>query len=149
MKKPNHMKHPVEFLESMKVLKGRYIESIKLGISKSDYERSIGASCLLCNPIDVEENRYSIEYDIRFNKNNNYGCNNDFFTVSCSNLGCPWIVITGMTCCKWSEKYVIYGSPLDHVYNTNDIETMKNRVRQLDRWIKIYEKYIDQHLQKK
>lgn len=141
MRKPQYMKYPVQFLESMKELKNRYNGAIDAGVTKQIFEAEHGMRCLLCNPIGIETTRADIEWQIR-KDTEPY---RDKFNRSCAILGCPWIVITGMTCCDYSERKVTGCNHNKHVYNTNDVSIMKQRVRQIDRWIKIYEKYIDEN----
>ena len=51
-------------------------------------------------------------------------------TASYSCRSCPWMVILGDTC---SSK---------HIYWSENVKEQKNRIRQLKRWIKIYEKEL-------
>lgn len=108
MKNEYYFKHGKEYIDSMEVLIGRYKESIKLGISKRQYEQENSMKCLLCNPI---------------------GINRGIF-IRCITMGCPWVVISGQTCPS-------------NVYETTDVKIMKNRIKQLHNWIKIYKKHME------
>lgn len=123
MRNKKAFKHGEAFIHSMEVLIERYNKAIKLGISKWDYEDREDLKCLLCNPLDIEENR---ENSIR-----NDGIFTDF-EQRCAILGCPWIVITGKTC---DDRPIT-------AYNSYNVSTMKRRVNQLRNWIKIYKYHM-------
>ena len=62
-------------------------------------------------------------------------CNSDNFCNYC-----PWTWITGMNCVKWNKNRdyeVSQNSKLDSLRET------KLRIRQIKRWIKILEKYVE------
>jgi hypothetical protein len=131
MKRPDLIKNQKMFINSMKVLITRYQEAMKLGIPKSDYESEHNLQCLLCNPLGSKITHRTIE--------RKYDCS---FDSACEKLGCPWMVIQGMSCCDYSEKHITY-SLFDHFYNMYDEKIMKNRIKQLRRWIEIYKKSLE------
>lgn len=132
MKNEKHFKHGDAFIHSMEVLIERYKKAIELEISKWDYEKRNKMSCLLCNPIGIENNQHN-SYDIDEDGDTVY----TYFDDKCKNLGCPWIVILGMTCSEFDT------GTLNDVYNTNNPIIMKRRIRQLNNWIKIYQKHME------
>ena len=141
MKKPELMKMPEKFLPSMEELVVRYKKARSLKISKGNYELYHGMNCLLCNPLGTEVSRDSVkeDMDIQFRGYKYYT-----FESACAELGCPWIVITGLTCCGYSNRYIKNGD-IQHVYASSDNRIMTNRIKQLQRWIAIYKKYIDEN----
>jgi hypothetical protein len=121
-----------EFIESMKELIKRYQTAIKLGMSKKDYEDAEGLDCLLCNPLGTKENREFHKKPRRFD-----------FEIPCIKLGCPWMVILGMTCCDFSNSRAEGVDGFDHIYSTDNADVMKRRIKQLRNWIKMYEKHME------
>lgn len=133
MKKPEHFRAGKQFIKSMKKLIKRYQEAKKLCISKSDYESNNNMSCLLCHPIGSKKNRTdyfceSYEYD-----------HSKRFEESCTKLGCPWIVMTGMTCDKYTESSMF----METCYQTDNPERIDNRIRQIRHWIVAYKKKLE------
>ena len=53
---------------------------------------------------------------------------------------CPWVWITGMSCAKWNSKR---GYKISQNYKLKFPHQTKLRIRQIKRWIKILEKYVE------
>jgi len=121
------------FIKSMEELIKRYQKAIELGISKSSYEDSKGMQCLLCNPINAAHNR-----DHYINECPDANPDEDY-DIACKLLGCPWIVILGMTCHEFSDMRNMYSN----IYHNCDPDIMKNRIRQIRNWIKIYKAHME------
>ena len=122
---PELLKHIPAFIESMKELIERYKEALELGVSKHDVENAKGQNCLLCHPIDLEESRESIYFEMR---------NGESPNEACKALGCPWMVIEDMTCDQYSNT-VLNGNT---VYHATEPQVIKNRIAQLEEWIELY-----------
>ena len=123
MKRADLFKNGEEFISSMEELINRYQKAMEMGISKAEYESSKYMKCLLCNPLNIVKNHgYYLQQTGRE------------FTKSCKLMGCPWIVITGKNCDEQPHS----------VYTTTDKKIMRNRIRQLKNWIKIYKKYMEE-----
>jgi len=126
MKHPELFKYGKQFVKSMQELILRYQKAMELGISKADYEVKEDMVCLLCNPIGVKasQNNLSTWRDHR---------------IGCEKLGCPWIVILGMTC----DEFSIENEDLvEMIYQTDDPVAMQARVNQLFEWIEIYRNHL-------
>jgi hypothetical protein len=129
------MKHPIKhreaFIISMEELIKRYQAAINLGTSKYEYEQDHYMHCLLCYPIGIPENHENSR-----NPENAQYSRYTTFDDRCKNLGCPWVVILGMTCENFSDKKD-YNTGT-RIYNTLDVDHMKRRIKQLRNWIKLY-----------
>lgn len=112
------------FIKSMKELIKRYEMALKQGTSKKEIEKQHKWACLLCSPMGV---KYNHTY---------YVHQGYCFSEACKKLGCPWIVMTGMTCDDWSYEYV---SKFRSLYLSDDPQTINNRIDQIKEWIEYYE----------
>lgn len=117
------------FIASMKELIKRYELAIKQQRSKSSIEVFNGQRCLLCNPLNTQQNHSTHYHKIHWTT----GATR--FKDACERLGCPWIVITGKTCDEASA-----GEP-DTCYHTTDPIMQQARIDQLKEWIHIYKTY--------
>jgi len=131
MKHPEFFKHGKQFIKSMQELTRRYQKAMELGISKVRYENQEGMSCLLCNPIGVKTCQSSIRGSLY------RGTFAERHDKACAKLGCPWIVILGMTCDDDSNA-LTGGS----IYQSDDPIAMQARVDQLQEWIGIYQDHL-------
>ena len=132
MKHPELFKHGRQFVKSMQELTKRYQKAMELGISKCDYEMDRDMDCLLCNPIGVKKNQFEIYRSLI--------PTNDQHKSACSQLGCPWIVILGMTCDEFSLENE---DLVKMIYQTDDPVAMQARVDQLQEWIGIYREFME------
>jgi hypothetical protein len=127
MKRPEVLKSIPTFIKSMEKLITRYEAAMKCGGSKAEYEDELGLKCLLCNPVGTRYNHFYFHDEMR----GSYGS----FDAACEKLGCPWIVMVGMTCSNYSVSTIPTG---DMVYNSFDKVVMQNRIKQIKQWIKVY-----------
>ena len=112
------------FIASMQELILRYGLAIKFGRSKASVENTALQRCLLCYPLNTKQCHASqSEQGVTGFKN------------ACKKLGCPWIVITGMTCDEASK------GETDTCYHTTDPIRQQARIDQLKEWIHIYKTY--------
>jgi len=131
MKHPELFKYGKQFIKSMQELTERYQKAMELGISKCDYEMDRDMDCLLCNPIGVKKNQFEIYRSLPHA--------DDQHKSACSKLGCPWIVILGMTCDEFSLENE---DLVEMIYQTDDPVAMQARVDQLQEWIGIYREFM-------
>jgi hypothetical protein len=131
VERPELIKHGESFIKSMEELVTHYLGAVELGISKNNYTIKFGKPCLLCNPLDCDESYHSVvapPFD---------------HMASCVALGCPWIVMTGLTCDGYyktlSNPSVTYLGP---IYHSTDKAYQMFRVIQLREWIAAYKKYF-------
>jgi hypothetical protein len=134
MKTPEHV---TEYIASMKELIKRYQMALKSGVSKATIEFDNNWQCLLCHPIGLEDLRDDVQREQKIYQEN-YNSHYEMFNALCTAQACPWIVITGKTCDEWYKDR----NNGVAVYQTRDEEVIRLRIRQLRRWIKIYEKYL-------
>jgi hypothetical protein len=135
MKRPELFKFGQEYIDSMKELMLRYKQALAQGCSKSDIERKNNQSCLLCKPLNTGANQRSEYHDLYHLEISHQ----EQFKLSCSNIGCPWIVMLDMPCDNWSK---INYPDQQTVYHTSDPLVINRRIRQLSSWIKAYKKLL-------
>ena len=121
MQNPHLLKNVPAFIASMEELIRRYEQAIECGVSKCSFEDQRGMSCLLCNPLGVEKTHH--DYFMFVNTPRE----------ACAALGCPWVVMLGVTCDEAAEK----GQP--SCYQTRDPAHQKARIAQLQEWIQAYQ----------
>lgn len=130
MKNPELFKNGGMFIKSMKELIVRYQTAKNLDMSKDSYEGKNGLKCLLCNPIGTKYNHSYYMFRTGLNLEHQ---------GACKKLGCPWMVITGMTC----DDFATERGDECSIYFTDDKRIMNNRIRQLRRWIEIYKNFME------
>lgn len=121
MKNPHLLKNTEAFVASMEELIRRYEQAIEHKISKYVYEARNGMHCLLCKPLGVEKTHFL------------YLVFTGSHREACAALGCPWMVMLGVTC----DEAVEEGQ--SSCYQTRDPAHQKARIAQLQEWIQAYQ----------
>jgi hypothetical protein len=141
---PQLFKNGPEFIASMKELILRYKAAIELNVSKTDYEYKRGMDCLLCNPLCVSGRPIPMNHKQAYDEiwriaDRNRKYPEESHRLSCKKIGCPWMVMVGMTCDDWSRE-----NSSDHimVYHSNDNKFKRQRIAQLRHWIIAYKKFM-------
>jgi len=123
MQNPHLLKNVPAFIASMEELIRRYEQAIECGVSKRSFEDQRGMSCLLCNPLGVEKTH------------TDYLVGTTSHREACGALGCPWIVMLGVTCDEAVE------GAQRSCYQTSDPRRQKARISQLREWLQAYQQH--------
>jgi hypothetical protein len=137
MKHPELIRSIPTFIKSMEKLIERYRTAIVLGVSKTEYEDDNELKCLLCNPVGTRYN-HTYHQDKILQSSKRSWNHEGSFNEACTKLGCPWIVMLGMTCTDYSEQ----ANCGIMIYNSYDQKTMNKRIKQIKEWIKAYKKVL-------